>query len=107
MKRLTFNVSFRLDERVGKMLKERAETGGTTANDVARKIVEEKLNRNDDAMLDGLNFLGQMVSELNQAMNTRLDQVAEKQTTQADELATLKASINRDLQKLIEQLNEN
>ena len=61
MKRLTFNVSFRLDERLGKMLKDRAETGGTTPNDVARKIVEEKLNRNDEALLDGLNFLGQMV----------------------------------------------
>jgi len=106
MKRLTFSVSFRLDERLGKILSDRAETGGTTPNDVARKMVEERLNRNDEALLEGLNFLGQMVSNLQETMSAGLAQLAEKQNAQGQELAALKFAINRSLQELIDQMSE-
>lgn len=103
-KRLTYKVSFRLEEKHGQMLEERAVTSNTTAHDIARKLVEEKLNRNDEALLDGLNYLGQMVSELHEAFTKRVNELAAKQTEQSDELSKLKASLGRDLKKLVEAI---
>lgn len=75
MKTLVYKVSFRLDARLGRMLEDRAQAAGTSPNDVARKLVEEKLNRNDDALLDGLNFLAAQMTGLREEMGERLNEV--------------------------------
>lgn len=74
-KKLIYKVSFRLDARLGAILEDRAKAAGTTPHDIARTLVEEKLNRNDEALLDGLNFLAAQMSGLREEVSERLEEV--------------------------------
>lgn len=73
-KKLVYKVSFRLDARLGAILEDRAKAAGTTPHDVARTLLEEKLNRNDEALLDGLNFLAAQMSGLREQVSQRLEE---------------------------------
>lgn len=90
MKKLVYKVSFRLDARLGQMLEDKAQTSGTSPNDVARKLVEEKLNRNDEALLEGLNFLAVQMNGLREEVNERLEE--SEQNLKAAMLEELKES---------------
>ena len=70
------HVQFRLDERHGKLLADRAAVAGVSANLIARRILEERLDKNEDAILHGLNFLAEALS----ALATRIDRLTEEQT---------------------------
>ena len=73
-KKLVYKVSFRLDARLGAILEDRAKATGTTPHDVARTLIEEKLNRNDEALLDGLNFLAAQMNGLREQVGQRLEE---------------------------------
>ena len=73
-KKLVYKVSFRLDARLVAMLEARAKATGTTPHDVARTLIEEKLNRNDEALLDGLNFLAAQMNGLREQVSQRLEE---------------------------------
>ena len=100
MKQLNHNVSFRLNERSEELLKGRAALLGTSPNLAARKLVEESLNQNETALLDGLNLLAKTVLRMGEELSARIDQLAEGQTGQGRELLKLKESIRRDLEKV-------
>lgn len=107
MKKLVYKVSFRLDARLGQMLEERAESTGTSPNDVARKLVEEKLNRNDEALLDGLNFLASEMNGLREQVKEGLEEM--EQNLRASLLEEMKEGreVNaRNLTRLAEVLSK-
>ena len=106
-KKLVYKVSFRLDARLGAMLEDRAKATGTTPHDVARKLIEEKLNRNDEALLDGLNFLAAQMSGLREQVSERLDELEQgiKDTVQ-DELKEAREVNARNFKALAEVITK-
>jgi hypothetical protein len=107
VKKLVYKVSFRVDARLGELLEERAKTAGTTPHDVARKLVEEKLNRNDEALLDGLNFLATSVQGMQETMRQELDdQIQTLKETMLDELKEMREVNARNLVRLAETVNK-
>ena len=74
---------------------------------MARKLVEEKLNRNDEALLDGLNFLATSVQGMQETMRQELDdQIQTLKETMLDELKEMREVNARNLVKLAETINK-
>jgi hypothetical protein len=76
MKKYTAKVTFSLTERHFRALEQSAKGTDKTPHQVAREIVESRIDRNDDALKDALN------------------------TEQGRELVKLKESMRRDLEKV-------
>ena len=107
MKKLVYKVSFRLDARLGQMLEDRAETAGTTPHDVARKLVEEKLNRNDEALLDGLNFLASQMNGLREEVSQQLSETEQSiRESVLEEIKEVREVNARNLVRLAESLSK-
>ena len=107
MKKLVYKVSFRLDARLGQMLEDRAESTGTSPNDVARKLVEEKLNRNDEALLDGLNFLASEMNGLKEQVKEGLEETEQNlRASMLEELKQVREVNARNLTRLAESISK-
>lgn len=105
--KLIYKVSFRLDTRLGRLLEDRAKAAGTTPHDVARKLIEEKLNRNDEALLDGLNFLAASVQGIQEAMRHEMEeQIQTLKETLLEELKEVREVNARNLVRLAEAINK-
>lgn len=100
MKKYTAKVTFSTTERHFKALEQSAQGTGKTPHQVAREIVESRIDRNEDALKDALNLLARTVAKMGEELTEQIEQLIEGQTEQGRELAKLKESMRRDLEKV-------
>lgn len=102
MKKYPHGISFAVGARHFEELKKRATAAGISPNQVARELVEERLDRNDQALLDALNFLAQQINEL----ANRLEENSTEVKTLRREFGTLRTEIGEDFQGLAQVINQ-
>lgn len=100
MKKYTAKVTFSMTERHFKALEQSAKGTDKTPHQVAREIVESRIDRNDDALRDALNLLARTVAKMGEDLTAQIEQLAEGQAEQGQELLKLKESMRRDLEKV-------
>lgn len=102
MPNLPFHVQFRLDARRGKLLEDRATLAGVSPNIIARRIIEERIDQNDDAILHGLNFLAEAVTKLSQ----QVENLSQQDAANRQEITRLKNAMRDEFQNLATVINE-
>jgi len=100
MKKYTAKVTFSMTERHFKALEQSAKGTDKTPHQIAREIVESRIDRNEDALKDALNLLAQTVTRMGEDLAEQIEQLAEGQMEQGRELSKLKESMRRDLEKV-------
>ena len=74
---------------------------------MARKLIEEKLNRNDEALLDGLNFLAAQMNDLREQVKEEMDeQMQSLKETLREEMKEAREVNARNLMRLAESLSK-
>lgn len=94
-----------LDDDDHAALTRRAERRSTSANLYAKELIKGALREDSDGVVNALNLLAQTMTKIHTELSARIDELAESQTEQGQEILKLRESVREDFKSLAELLS--